>query len=107
MGLSYTQFERALSSSGSMFEVVEVHRDGKTHYYRGRDVAAFFARQDHRQHEHKVYDPEGRLCYHRDHNGKVHIGESAQFRRALQQQLVGRAAVSQTERSRESRDRRR
>lgn len=105
MTLSYLDFERALSSSGSMFELVETHEDGSTHHYRGRDLSAFLARKDRRHHEHKVYDSEGQLCYHRDRNGKLYVGGSEQFQRALRRQQAGRIAVSGVQTPRQTRDR--
>lgn len=94
MTLSYKQLTELLTEMGPSFTIEVMRPDGKKDVYRGHDVSAFVAHNDKRMHEHRVFDSQGQLVYHRDINGMVHIGTAEQHYKALRAKKVGRAAVT-------------
>ncbi len=97
MAVSYNELTEILLRSGETFEVQEIFQDGTIHTYRGKNISAFIQRSDKRDHEHKVFDQTGNLVYHRDRNGKLHVGSSKQWQKALRQAQIGRTTVSGAE----------
>lgn len=105
MGIGKTDLRDILTKGPDGYELHEVGRGGRINVYRGRSISAFLARADERRHEHKVYDPSGRLVYHRDHNGKVLVGTMKQMKDSDRKEMLGRTAVSAGDILRESWDR--
>lgn len=94
MPLTYEQLTEILLQAGKPFTIQERLPSGKTNIYRGRDAQAFLEYRDGRMHEHKAFDPEGNLLYHRDVNGKLYVGSPKQWRAYAGRQQAGRAALS-------------
>lgn len=95
MALTYEQLTEILLAVGpDKFEVHETRPDGSQQIYRGSRTSAFFAHNDGRMHEHKVFDATGALVYHRDVNGRLYEGNAEQWRKAVQRQKAGRAALT-------------
>jgi hypothetical protein len=77
--MTFDEFTRTLTNAPGGYEIVETRPDGTQHTYRGRDVSAFIARGDHRQHEHRVTNAMGATVYHRDAAGTLHEGAAWQY----------------------------
>jgi hypothetical protein len=79
VALTYEQLTEILLQSGEPFTIEEPRSDGKTNVYRGNNAKAFLAKADRRRHEHKVFDQQGKLVYHRDVNGRLYVGDPEQI----------------------------
>lgn len=93
MSLSYDELTEILLASGESFSIEQVRPDGKVHLYRGKDAHAFLMGRDGRRHEHKVFAQNGDLLYHRDVNGKLHVGSERQWELYRRRAHLGRSAV--------------
>jgi hypothetical protein len=92
--LTYEQLREIIYNAGFQhFRLEEVRRDGKTVIYRGGDIQAFWNRKDQGFHEHRVIDDQERLIYHRDINGKLHVGDVDQWKKYLRKRMLGEAAM--------------
>lgn len=89
MAMSYEELTALITTNPTGYHLIKYSPDGREHHFSGREISSFLAGRDGRAHEHKVFTVGGELVYHRDINGRVHVGSAGQFAAAERKRSIG------------------